>query len=165
MTTTNLASIVVGVAVVALLAARQLRSRPVSADLRVPLILGIIGLIELTGYVQKGHHGTAVIAGLAVSLVLGAAFGAARAFTMRLWKRDGRAWRQGTWVTAVLWVITVAIHFGVDEVFGRHSTGAGSLAGSSILLYLAVTYTVQRLIVQYRAQRLPLPGRQAEPLA
>ena len=31
----------------------------------------------------------------------------------------------------------------------------GSLAGSTILLYLAVTYTVQRLIMQARAQRLP----------
>jgi hypothetical protein len=32
----------------------------------------------------------------------------------------------------------------------------GSLGSASILLYLAVTFTVHRLVVQYRAQRLPL---------
>jgi hypothetical protein len=37
----------------------------------------------------------------------------------------------------------------------------GGLAGSTILLYLAVTYTAQRVIMQARAQRLPSGGGQA----
>ena len=44
---------------------------------------------------------------------------------------------------------------------GRPSALVGSLAGSTILLYLAVTYTVQRLVMQARAQRLPASNDRA----
>ena len=94
-TATTLISILIGVAVAALLVLRQLRAQPLNANFRLPLILGVIGLIELVEYLNK-HH------------------------------RSGIAY--------------------------------GALAGSTILIYLAVTYTVQRVIMQARAQRLPLGG-------
>jgi len=163
MTSTTVVSIVVGVAVAALLVVRQLRAQPVSTNLRLPLILGIIGLIELTNYLQKHHLGSTVIVALVGSLVLATVLGAARAATVRLWIQDGQPWRKGTWLTGALWVLSLAAHFGFDYLIDPHSPDGG-VAGTSILLYLAVTYTVQRLLVQARAQRLPVSDRPAESL-
>ena len=72
MTSTTVVSIVVSVAVAALLVVRQLRAQPVNANFRLPLILGIIGLIELTNYLQKNHLGTTAIVALVGSLALAA---------------------------------------------------------------------------------------------
>jgi hypothetical protein len=154
MTTTTIVSILVGVAIAALLVVRQLRAQPVNANFRIPLILGIIGLIEVTNYLGKVHGGSKTIAALAGSLVLAAVLGAARAATVRLWVQDGQPWRQGTWLTGVLWVLSLAAHFGLDYLLDPHAPNGG-VGGASILLYLAITYTVQRLIVQTRAQRIP----------
>jgi hypothetical protein len=162
-TGTNVVYIVLGLAIAALVVVRQLRARPVNANFRLPLILGIIGLIELTGYLQKGHMGSAAIAGLAGSLVLAAGFGVVRALTVRLWIHDGQPWRQGTWLAGVLWVVTLAAHLGFDQLADRHAQG-GNLASSSILLYVAFTYTVQRVILQERARRIPLGDGGAKPL-
>lgn len=152
-TTTNVVSILVGLAIVALLMVRQLRAQPVSANYRLPFILGIIGLVELIEYFQKGRPGSIAIVGLVGSLVLAAIFGGFRAFTTRLWFQNGVPWRQGTWITAVLWLVTIAAHFAFDELVDRHNHN-GNLASSSILLYLAVTYTIQRLILRARAERM-----------
>ena len=65
MTTTTIVSILVGVAIAALLVVRQLRAQPVNANFRLPLILGIIGLIEVTNYLGKVHGGSKTIAALA----------------------------------------------------------------------------------------------------
>jgi hypothetical protein len=68
-----------------------------------------------------------------------------------------RPWRRGNWLTGILWVLSLAAHFGIDFLIDPHNPNGG-LAGSTILLYLAVTYTVQRVIMQARAQRLPVGG-------
>jgi hypothetical protein len=162
-TSTTLVSIVVGVAVAALLVVRQLRAQPVSANLRLPLILGIIGLIEVTNYLQKNHLGGTALAALAGSLVLAAVLGAARAATVHLWLRDGQPWRQGTWLTGLLWFVSLAAHFGLDYLIDPHSPNGG-VGGASILLYLAITYTIQRLIVLARTRRIPVSGGQPESL-
>ena len=152
-----------GVAVAALLVIRQLRTQPVNANFRLPLILGIIGLIELTNYLQKDHTGSTAIVALVGSLVLAAVLGAARAATVQLWMQGGQPWRKGTWLTGVLWVVSLAAHFGLDYLIDPHAPNGG-VAGASILLYLAITYTVQRLIVQARAQRIPVSDSQPRSL-
>jgi hypothetical protein len=88
--------LLIGVAVLALVLYRQLQKRPVRDNVRLPLIFGVIGVIELVRFLQHGHHGTGVIIAL-----------------------------------------------------------AGSLGTASLLLYLGVTFTIQRLILQARAQRIP----------
>ena len=146
--------IVLGIVVLGLLIYRQVSPRRVSATaLRMTLILGIIGILQVTNFLSGDHHSTAVFAALAGSLVLAAGFGAARAATVRLWLRDGEAWTQGNVATALLWVLALGAHLGYDALVS-HGQGESGLGTASIVLYLAVSLAVQRLIVQHRAGRL-----------
>ncbi len=49
----------------------------------------------------------------------------------------------------------MAAHLGYDYLVAGNGLGTASL-----LLYLGVTFTIQRLILQARAQRIPGAGRQ-----
>ncbi len=145
--------LVIGVTVLGLLIYRQLRARPVRAAQRLMLILALIGLIEAGQDLHKLHAGSVAIVALAGSLVLAAVFGAVRAATVRIWLQDGQAWSQGSLVTAALWVAALAAHLGYDYLVGQHKD-IGNLGSATIVLYLAITLAVQRLIVVARAQRL-----------
>ena len=151
----NLTNIVIGLVVVGLLLARQLQPRLAkeSSSLRLVLVLGVTGLIEMESAI--GHHTVpvATVAWLVLSLLAGAGMGAVRAVTVTIWRaEDGSAWRQGTKFTAALWLVSLAAHFALDALV-EHSTRV-PLGTSSILLYLAVTIGVQREIVRWRAARL-----------
>jgi hypothetical protein len=155
--------LLLGILVFGYIIVRQIRARPVrSFNPGLPLILGVIGVVELVSFVKTDHDKAALVATLAGSLVLAAVMGGVRASTVRIWSDAGVAWTRGTWITIVLWVVSLASHLAYDYLLtGKDERGLGS---ASILLYLAVTFAVQRLIVQYRAQRLRLaPGRASGP--
>jgi hypothetical protein len=155
-----LVDLVAGVLVLGLLIYRQMRTRQVrSVDLRVPLIIGIIGLVQLVTFLKTDHSRDVVAAGLAGSLALAAVFGAARASTVHIWLADGQAWARGTWLTGLLWAVSLGAHLGYDALVAG-GDGKGSLGSASVLLYLAVTFTVQRFVVLYRSQRLGLGNAQ-----
>lgn len=150
--------LVLGVVVLGLLIYRQLRARPLSGQsLRIVVILGVIGLVETSQFLRKDHPGTVTFAALAGSLLLAAVFGAARAATIRIWRQEGQAWSQGGWLTALLWLAALAAHLGYDYLLGRRH-GVSGLGNATILLYLAVTLAVQRVMIQYRAERLQPDG-------
>jgi hypothetical protein len=153
MSSQTLLYLVIGVAVLGLLIYRQLRARPVRGSQRLVLILVIVGLIEAVQYMQKLHAGSAAVVALVGSLVLAALFGAARAATMKIWMQDGQAWVQGNLLTAALWVVALAAHLGYDYLIGQHKD-IGNLGDATVLLYLAISLAVQRVIVTARAQRL-----------
>ena len=146
-------NIVVGLAVLALLLWRQTRKRSVREDRRpvVLVVLLVLGVLQLSSYLKLVPASASVIALLAATLLLGAGFGVVRAWSVRIWREDGQLWRQGNWLTAVLWLAGFAVHIGLDAVFDgvAHGLGAGS-----ILLYLAISLGAQRLFVQSRANRL-----------
>jgi hypothetical protein len=146
-------NLLIGIAVLALLVYRQLQVRPVRANFRLPLILAVIGVVELTQFLKNDHHTGTVFAALAGSLVLAAITGAIRAMTVRVWIQAGQALRQGTWITAVLWVVSLGVHLGYDYLVDGKGPQSG-LGSASLTLYFAVTYTIQRLILQAKAQRL-----------
>jgi hypothetical protein len=153
--------LVLGVVVLALLIYRQLVPRPIrSSSTRLVLILGVIGVVETVQFLQQHHQssGTAAVtvAALLGSLVLAVAFGVARAKTVHVWLKDGVPWSRGNWLTAGLWIVALAAHLGYDALLDQHKSTHG-LGTATIVLYLAVTFAVQRLIVQQRARRL-VPG-------
>ena len=150
----DVANLLVGAAVLCLVIYRQVVARPINGNLRLPLILGVIGVVELVSFL-KGKHVTGTLeAGLAGSLVLAAVFGTARALVTRVWIRDGQPWRKGGWLAGVLWVLAVAAHLGYDEFIYKNA----KLGGITILLYLAVSLLVQGVILQAKALRLPNGG-------
>jgi hypothetical protein len=72
----------------------------------------------------------------------------------------GGQWRsRGSWVTAILWVVSLAAHLGFDHLFGGHGTGGTCVGNATILLYLAVTFAVRRMVVIARSQRISIPGQ------
>jgi hypothetical protein len=146
-------NLLIGLAVLALLVYRQLQVRPVRANFRLPLILAVIGVIQLSQFLKTDHHTGTVFAALAGSLVLAAITGAIRAMTVRVWIQAGQALRQGTWITALLWVVSLGVHLGYDYLVDGKGSQAG-LGTASLTLYFAVTYTIQRFILQAKAQRI-----------
>jgi hypothetical protein len=146
--------IVLGVVVLGLLIYRQLSARPVNATgLRLVVILAVIGVAETAGYLQKYHSGTATYAALAGSLVLAAIFGLLRAATVRIWLQAGQAWSKGNWLTALLWIVALGAHLGYDALVAR-GHGSNDVGTATVVLYLAVSLGVQRLVAQHRASRL-----------
>jgi hypothetical protein len=85
----------IGLAVLAFVLYRQLQPRPVRDNMRLPLILGVVELVQ---YLQHRPHGTGVIAALAGSLVIAAIFGAT--FTIQRMILLARAQRIGPGDTA-----------------------------------------------------------------
>ena len=63
--------------------------------MRLPLILAVLGVIELTQFLQHNHHTVTVYAALAGSLVLAAITGAIRAMTVRVWLTRARLCARG----------------------------------------------------------------------
>lgn len=153
-------NLLIAILVVALLIARQLRARRAREDsaARFVLILGVIGVVE-TVQTVKGHQVSADTVALVIAgLVIGAAFGAVRAWSMRVWRdADGVAWRQGTGLTAMLWILSLAAHLGIDVVVDR-TTSINGFSSATILIYLAVTLGAQRELVRARTARIPSTG-------
>jgi hypothetical protein len=151
--------IVLGVVVLALLIYRQVVARPVGArGLQIVGILAIIGVLQTVQYFDKYHSSDGTYAALGGSLVLAAIFGALRSATVRLWIQDGQVWQKGNWLTGALWIVALAAHLGYDALVARgHGHGNPSVGDATVVLYLAVSLGIQRLIVQQRANRV-LPG-------
>jgi hypothetical protein len=146
--------IVLGLAVLGLVIYRQVVARPLNANgLRLVVILGVIGVVETVEYLQKYHAGTGTYAALGGSLLLAALFGVLRASTVRLWLQDGQAWSKGNWLTGALWIVALAAHLGYDALVTRGHSGS-NIGTATVVLYLAVSLGVQRLIAQQRASRL-----------
>ena len=73
------ANLVTGLAVLGLVIYRQLIPRQVKSNMRIPLILAVIGLIQVVRLLDAHHVGPVVVAEIAGSLMLAAVFGLARA--------------------------------------------------------------------------------------
>ena len=158
----NLTNLIIGVLVLVLLLSRQLVTRRLSESYRLSVILGVIGIVEFATFL-KGHpkDDGGIAAALIGSLVIAAAFGAIRALTVRVWRDNGQLLRKGTWVTAVLWVLSFAAHLGYDDLVAGHITGknGGNVGDATILLYLVVTLTIQRFILLNRVARQEAGGQ------
>jgi hypothetical protein len=68
--------------------------------------------------------------------------------------------RQGTWVTAVGWIVSLAAHLGYDELVAGHIAGnnGGNVGDATIVLYLVVTLAVQQFLLLARVRRQEVAG-------
>ena len=154
----SLTNLLIGLAVLAWLIHRQLQVRSLKDRSRsiILLVLGVYGASS-TYQVIQGSHLTWGLGVLLGSFVVGGALGAIRAATVKLWSQDGQILRQGTWLTATLWVVAFGLHLLADRLI-TNSGGPTGLGGASILLYLAITWWFQSLITQARAEPLRRTG-------
>jgi hypothetical protein len=161
-------TVVLDVVVVVWVLYRQVQVRRVRAqvNLRLSAVLAVIGLIELISYAGHHHLSAKVVGVLVLSLLVGAGgFGAIRAATVHIWRDESGVFRQGTWLTMALWIVSLALHFAADWWIDAWK-GPSGLASVSLLLYLGITYGVQNAVVHVRAQKLlaaagPMGGRSA----
>ncbi|MEV6424350.1 DUF1453 domain-containing protein [Streptomyces sp. NPDC051662] len=140
----SLLNVLVAVAVVALIAARQLKPQRVTADghrwLVLPVILVVVALRE-PGLLDSRELSLSALL-LGAELVVGLLMGAGWARTSRIWtERDGSVWSRGTKATAGVWVAGIALRLGLmglGALIGVHQ-GSGAL-----LLALAASVLVRR---------------------
>lgn len=161
MSGSDVTSLVIGLAVLALVLFRQLATRRLSENYRLSVILAVIGVVQFVDFL-KGHPGNpaGITAAVAGSLVLAAGFGVARALTVRVWRQGGQLMRKGTWITALLWIVAVAAHYGYDDLVAGHITGknGSSVGNATVLLYLVISLTVQQFVLLARVKRQDAAG-------
>ena len=161
MSNSDVVSLVIGLAVLALVLYRQLATRRLTESYRISLILTVIGAVQFADFL-KGHPGNpaGITAAVVGSLVLAGAFGVARAITVRVWRQDGQLMRKGTWITAVLWIVAVAAHYGYDDLVAGHITGknGSNVGNATVLLYLVISLTVQQFVLLARVKRQDAAG-------
>jgi hypothetical protein len=143
-------TVLLGVVAALFILNRQRHIRPVPRvlGLRFPIVLGVLGLINLLGYADTHHPSQGAYLWVLATLVVGGVLlGAVRALTVKIWTSNDWVVRQGTALTMGLWLVSLALHF-VSAVGG---TNAGNFEASSFLLYLGLTYGVQNYVVHRRA--------------
>ena len=161
MSSADAVSLVIGLAVLALVLFRQLATRRLSESYRMSIIFGVIGAVQFADFL-KGHPGNpaGITEAVVGSLVLAGVFGVARAITVRVWRQGGLLMRQGTWITAILWIVAVAAHYGYDDLVAGHITGknGSSVGNATVLLYLVISLTVQQFVLLARVKRQDAAG-------
>ena len=165
MSSAAVTNIAIGVLVLAFVLYRQLTVQRLRENYRLPLILAIIGIVQFAGFLKgHSHDDGGIVAAVVGSLVIAAAFGAIRALTVHVWRQDGVLLRKGTWITAILWVVSFAAHLAYDYLVAGHvtaGTNSGNVGDATILLYLVVTLAVQRFLLMARAARQEAAGQLA----
>ncbi|MGP8059714.1 MAG: hypothetical protein ACLP9C_08770 [Acidimicrobiales bacterium] len=149
-------TLVFDVALVALLLFRQRRVRRVARHLRLfgPVVLGLIGLYQLSAFTDHHRLTGAVTTALLGAIVVGAvALGAARGATVALWRLEGVVLRQATWLTMGLWAVSLALYAAVAGWIGSLDAVAG-VAWSALLVFVGLTLGIQAAVVHRRARSL-----------
>lgn len=148
----DLVNVLVVLAVIGLVIARQLRATQVGGG-RWWLIPGVMIVLAVRGggLIDPHHHDEA-IALFASEVAVGAVMGIAWAASTRLWtKADGTVWSQGTKATITVWVLGIALRAGLYGVAAARGVHQGS---GSILLAVAVTLLIRSGVLLVRAQSL-----------
>jgi hypothetical protein len=140
---------------------RQLQARPLVADrvLVLPAVMIVIGAIELGNL--KGGISSSDAGWLGIDLLASVVLGVARAQSVRVYAHDGVVWRQGSVVTAGLWLVSVLVRI-VVALIARHH-GAGKAVDEGLLLSFGVTLAVQYVLLMWRARDLGVPFARSRP--
>lgn len=129
--------------VLAYLLWNQLQVRPARTRQTFPIVLVVVGAATFYSYAKV--HPLSVGAEIAIGaslLLLALGLGAVRAYTVKLWMDGSQLMRQGTLVTAALWIVGLGLHLALERAVGA--------AAASDVLYLGLTLLAQRLVLQSR---------------
>jgi len=158
MTSSTLIDLVIGLALLFLIAARQLRWRAIEPGrmLRLPLILGIAGIVLMTRQTTTVKPVDVVILGVSalLAVVSGAMMG--RITRFRPSPADPRVTETRTgWLGLAIWLGLVVVRVGLD-VLGHRLGSDLAVSTGTILVILAVNRVSAALVVSARQHRHPL---------
>ncbi len=153
------------IAAIAIVGWRQFSPRQVQDNLlKLPLILGIIGVYNLYTAIGSAPASLGQWVCLLVGLAGAAVVAAPRAWSVRLYQDANGQWmRRGTLLTLVWWLVALGLHV-VTSLIGAHLFGEGGNAGfdqSSTLLFIGVSLGLQGLFLEQRLHHLAPARRQA----
>jgi hypothetical protein len=121
----------------------------------LPLVLAVLGLNNL---INQPPRMSAAITSLVASLAIAVVFGLARGLSMRVWEDAGSVMRQGTPLTAALWIIAILLRIGIGAI-ARRAGVAQSVTFGELPLFLGVTLAAQNLVIWKRAQAIGVTPR------
>jgi hypothetical protein len=145
-------NVLVIVAVIGIVIARQLRPRRVGGGRwwLIPAVLVVLAVRD-GGFIDP-HHQDAAIALFAAELVVGGAMGIVWAGTTRIWaEADGAVWMQGTRATITVWMLGIAVRAGLYAVAAAEGVHQQS---ASLLITVAATLLIRTGVLFQRAQGL-----------
>jgi hypothetical protein len=158
MTSSTLTDLVLGLALIAYFCSRQLTWRPADPArmLKLPLVLGVVGIVSMVHQTTTVHPVDVVILGISalLAVVSGAMMGGIARF--RQSPADPRVTESRTgWLGVAIWSGLVVIRVGLD-VAGRRMGSDLAVSTGSILVVLAVNRITAALVVSARQHRRPL---------
>lgn len=146
----GLVSVLVIVAVIAVVVVRQCSAQRISGDRRWWVLPGVLLVMALRepGLVDPHHEALSVVV-LGAELAVGLVTGAGWAWTSRLWRaEDGTLWSKGTRATVWVWtggLVLRAALYGLGAAMGIHQ------GGPALMMALAVTLLVRSGLLALRA--------------
>lgn len=154
-TGSEVAQLVIVVLLLAYIIGRRFMPRPVrdsSRRWRVPLIVSAVGvyLLVQAGQGQHAVHWNGADVGyLAIGVAVSLIGGVARGATVRIYDQGGVLMQRYRVITAVIWVLLIAIRAGMD--LAAHSWGVDSaVAGASVLLMFGATLLAEAAMIALR---------------
>lgn len=138
---------------------RQLRVQRVKDNLlKLPLIVGALGVVNAANFLQDHRVSAGDAAGVLSGLVLAAVVAWPRAQSMRVWREaDGTWMRRGTPITIGWWLVALVGHVATalagPILFGETPHGLGGFDSATLLLYLGVSLGAQGWFLEQRLQR------------
>ena len=157
MTTSTLTDLVLGLALLFYIAARQLRWRALDPGrmLKLPLILGIAGIVVMGRQTTTVKPVDVVILGISalLAVVSGALMGGITRFRRSPADPCVTETRTG-WLGAAIWLGLVIVRVGLD-LAGHRMGSALAVSTGTILVMLAVNRVTAALVVSARQHRRP----------
>lgn len=160
MTFVSVVNLVVSAVVFAWLLWRQMITQPMRGDRARHWVI-VITVIGLLGAAMTIYYGTQHKSSLStwplliLSLLIGMFFGAWRGSIVKIWSKNGIPVRKGDLRTVILWVVGLAVHYGLSTLPTHHGSGVDQFAFASLLLYLSLSATTQRAVTLGRVFRAP----------
>ena len=153
----GLTNVLVIIAVVVLVVARQFKAQQITTDKRwwvVPAVLVLMAVRKPD--LLDSHHQALSATLIGLELLVGLAIGAGWAWTSRMWTaQDGTVWSKSTKASGAVWAVGVAIRAGLYAAGAAFGIRQGSAA---LMLALAATLLVRSGVLVWRAQSVrPAP--------
>lgn len=160
MTSSTLTDLILGIALIVYICSRQLTWRPVdqSRMLKLPLVLGVVGIVSMARQTTEVHPVDVVILGLSALVAVGSGAMMGGIARFRPSPADPRVTESRTgWLGVAIWSGLIVIRVGLDLI-GHHLGSDLAVSTGTILVVVAVNRVTAALVVSARRQRRTLAG-------